>query len=291
MTSWKQLLDQHAPLVLPSAHDSLTALLIAHAGFPAFQVGNLSLSASAFGLPDIDLVRFGELYPRVSEILQATSLPVLLDMDDGYGDPRMVYRAVSHYERLGASALFLEDQQAPKHCGHMGPAPVLPVPDYLAKLRAAQAARSHPDLFLLARTDARGSLGVTAALERAKAYYDAGADGVYVEGLESESELEEVGKALASDRGIPLATSILEGHGKTPWVDPKVLGDMGYAMILYPTSLLFRSVKAVALGLQDLRHRRPMWPGNGINMEEFLDVLEYPKWNAITELPVPPRRS
>jgi 2-methylisocitrate lyase-like PEP mutase family enzyme len=276
--SWKSMIDHNAPLVLPSAGDALTARLIERAGFPAYQIGGFAMVAAMHAVPDIDLEQFGEKHARAREIVEASDLPVLIDSDDGYGDVKNVTRTVRSYEAIGASALFIEDQKPPKRCGHMAGKEVV-APEFMEqKIRAAVAARADPDFFLLARTDARQPHGLRDAIERGKRYLDAGADGVYVEGPTSVEELTQVGEAF---RNVPLATSILERGGKTPWQSPAELHEMGYDMILYPTTLLFRAVHALQQALDDLRHGKPLAPEASVDLAGFEDIVRMSEWAGI----------
>src|SRR5438105_3149779 len=180
---WKKLLQREKFLQLPAAHDALTAKLIDRAGFKAYQVGGFALDGGRFGLPDVDLTRLGEKSEAIREIIAACELPVLIDADDGYGDVKNVTHTIHLYEEMGASAIFIEDQQAPKRCGHMAGKRVIPAREMAAKVRAAAAARDDRDsLFLIARTDARQTDGLDEALHRAELYRKSGADGVYIEG-------------------------------------------------------------------------------------------------------------
>ena len=153
-------------------------------------------------------------------IIAASDLPVLVDADDGYGDVKYVTRVVQGHEAMGASAIFLEDQLAPKRRGHRVGKEVVAAEVHVAKIKAAVAARHNKETFIIARTNARAPLGVDEALHRAKMYADAGADGIYMQTVESTQELERTAKEL---RRIELTTSILEGGGRTPWMGPKDL--------------------------------------------------------------------
>ncbi|MER9139546.1 isocitrate lyase/PEP mutase family protein [Mesorhizobium sp. M0830] len=272
------MIDHNAPLVLPSAGDALTARLIERAGFPAYQIGGFAMVAAMHAVPDIDLEQFGEKHARAREIVEASDLPVLIDGDDGYGDVKNVTRTVRSYEAIGASALFIEDQKPPKRCGHMPGKEVVASEFMEEKIRAAVAARDDPDFFLLARTDARQPHGLRDAIERGKRYLDAGADGVYVEGPTSVEELTQVGEAF---RDVPLATSILERGGQTPWQSPAELHEMGYDMILYPTTLLFRAVHAVQQALDDLRQGKPLAPEASVDLASFEDIVRISEWAGI----------
>jgi 2-methylisocitrate lyase-like PEP mutase family enzyme len=276
--TWRKALSRERPLLLPVAHDSLSAKIIERAGFTAYQVGGFALSGARYGVPDIDLTDFGERYEAVKDIVVATGLPVMVDADDGYGDVKNVTNTVRGFEALGAAALFIEDQQAPKECGHMDDKKVVPVEQMVAKVKAAVAARIEKDFFILARTDAIQPEGVESAIERGRKYLKAGADGIYVEGPRSVQELERIGREF---KGSELATSILENGGKTPWVSPKDLGKMGYTMILYPTTLLFRATRALELAAADLRRGRPLQKDDSVDMRRFERIVELPYWQKV----------
>lgn len=278
--SWKALLDREKLLQLPAAHDALTAKLIERAGFPAYQVGGFALVGTRYGRPDVDLEHFGEKNRAVQDVIDGCSLPVLVDADNGYGDAKNVTRTIRGYEALGASAIFIEDQTSPKRCGHMAGKSVVPLEDMVGKVRAAVAARQDSKTFILARTDAIEPEGVDSAIRRAEAYLSAGADGAYVEGPRSVEELEQVGRAL---RGVPLATSVLERGGVTPWLAPTEFADLGFSMILYPTTILFRLVQSTTQGLLDLKSARPLDPGASVDMETFEQIIDLPKWAEIEQ--------
>src|SRR3984957_10500496 len=151
--SWKKALKAEPPLLLPVAHDALAARIIEQAGFTAVQIGGFAVEGSRHGVPDIDLTHLAERYAAVKDIMSATRLPIMVDADDGYGDVKNVTYTVRGYEGLGIQAVFLEDQRAPKKCGHMNNKKVVEADEMVGKIRAAAAARSQA-LFILARTDA-----------------------------------------------------------------------------------------------------------------------------------------
>ena len=276
--TWKELVAGPEPLVLPAAHDALTARLIERAGFRAYQVGGFALDGTHYGVPDIDLTHFGEKSVVILQTIGASSLPVLVDADDGYGDVKNVTRTIGGYEAMGVSAIFFEDQQAPKSCGQEGSKKIVPAEEMVGKIKAALAARRNPDTFLLARTDARSAEGVSEAIRRAELYRDAGADGVYVEGLRSARELKRVGKALA---GTPLATTLMEGGGRLPWLPPEEIKGYGFSMILYPTTVVFRVARAIERALAGLKAGKPMPEDDAMDRETFEDVLGKAEWAAI----------
>jgi 2-methylisocitrate lyase-like PEP mutase family enzyme len=278
--SWQQILDREGFLQLPAAHDALTAKLIERAGFPAYQVGGFALVGSRYARPDVDLEHFGQKSRAVQDIIEGCALPVMVDCDEGYGDAKNVTRVVRGYEALGVSALFIEDQTTPKKCGHMAGKSVVPAEEMVVKVRAAVAARQRRETFILARTDAIEPEGIESALRRAEAYLKAGADGIYVEGPRSVEELEQVGREL---RGTILATSVLERGGKTPWLSPGSFRDLGYSMILYPTTILFRIVPAIEQAVATLRAGLPVDPGASIDLPRFEAIVEMEKWGAIED--------
>ena len=276
--SWKELLKRESPVQLPAAHDALTAKLIERAGFSAYQIGGFALSGARHGFPDIDLVRFAEQSAGVRDIVTACSLPVLVDADDGYGDVKNVTHTVQSYEAMGVSAIFLEDQVAPKRCGHLAGKHVVPVEVMKGKLRAALAARESGDFFIVARTDAREPEGLSAALSRAEQYINCGVDGIYIEAPKSEKELEKIGKAFP---GVPQMTNMFEGDDETPFLSPKELHKLGFSMILYPTTLLFRLVRSLEHALRDLQAGKPTPKGEGVSLKEYEQIVELPRWSEI----------
>jgi 2-methylisocitrate lyase-like PEP mutase family enzyme len=275
--TWHDVLAAHAQLLLPAAHDALTAKLIARAGYPAYQIGGFALEAARAGVPDVDIVRLGEALAWVGEIVRATDLPVLMDLSNGDGDARSIARAVRAFEGIGVDAMFLEDQASPKKCGHMEDKHVLPVARAVAHLKVALDSRRRAATFLMARTDAYSCEGMEGVLRRGVAYLDAGADGLYVEGLDDRAAIVRVAREFS---GRALAISLLEGGGKTPWVTPGEAAEMGYAMVLYPTTLLFRAVRAMGEGLEDLR-RGVRTGDKGVEMGEFLGLVDMGYWRAI----------
>ncbi|HVS90709.1 MAG TPA: isocitrate lyase/PEP mutase family protein [Mucilaginibacter sp.] len=277
--TWKQLLKESAgPVLLPVAHDALTARLIELAGFDAFQIGGYALSGATHAVPDVDLEKFGEKKLSVENIITASPLPFMIDIDDGYGDVKNVTRTISEYIHLGASATFIEDQQPPKKCGHMNDKKVVTIRFMEEKIRAAVAARDDNELFILARTDAIGPEGLDKAMKRAERYLRAGSDGVYLEGPTSVNQLEQIGREF---KGVPLATSVLENGGKTPWLSPQDFGDMGFDMILYPSTVIFQVARATQLALKRLKNGEPITDGRGVDMDEFMNIVDLPYWAAI----------
>jgi len=276
--TWQQVLDAQQPLLLPIAHDALSAVLIERAGFLAYAVGGFSVVGTRFALPDLGLASLGEMASAVRDIMSACSLPVLVDADDGYGDVKNVVRTVRLYEQMGVACLQLEDQVSPKRCGHMAGKLVIPQHEMVAKIKAAADARQHKETFLLARTDARAVSGLDDALRRAEAYVEAGADGLFIEAPTSHEELEVIGRTF----DVPLLANMLEG-GKTPLLPPRDLFDMGFAMIGYPTTLLFRIVKTMQLALAEMVAGTAQSTDQVVSFDEFRALVDQPKWASIED--------
>src|SRR5919197_243656 len=193
-TTLCELLSRREPVVAPGAYDALSARLAEQAGFGAVYMTGFGASASLLGRPDVGLLSFAEMADHARRIVAAVGVPVIADADDGYGNPLNVRRTVREYEAAGVAALHIEDQVAPKRCGHLAGKHVIPVEEMVEKVRAAADARS--EMLVIARTDARAVEGLEAALDRARAYREAGADVLFVEAPESEAEVQAVAAAF-----------------------------------------------------------------------------------------------
>ena len=282
--SIRSALDAERPLVTPLASDALTARLIERARFRAFAIGGSAMLAARYALPDIGLAALGEMADGIRDIAAATSLPFFADGDDGYGDVKSVARTVEVYERLGVGAILLEDQQRerkqPRADGAKG---VVSEAEMMQKLRAAMAARSNPDTFIVARTDADGALGLDAAIRRAERFLTLGVDGIFVAGLKTETDYATVGREL---NGAILSAAVFEGVN-TPWLTPQTLADMGYRHVSFPTSLIFRAVGAMQQALASLRRhadgREAMAPAaDAAEQRRVLDdALDVDRWHRI----------
>jgi 2-methylisocitrate lyase-like PEP mutase family enzyme len=282
--TWKELLDREQPLLLPCAHDALSARLIERAGFTAYSIGGFALVGSRYGIPDIGLAAFGEISAGIRDIMAATSLPVMVDGDTGYGDVKNVAHTIEGYEAMGASSIFLEDQVAPKRCGHMAGKDVIPAADMVAKIKAAVGARLNKDFFIIARTDARAVHGLEEALRRGEQYLRAGVDGIFIEAPQTVKELEIIGAAF---KGAPQLANMLD-DGRTPVLPPNELKAMGFAMAAYPTTVIFRVARTIERALNDIRAGRP--PSNdGVNFAEFKDITNYDEWVRIEDAYAPGR--
>jgi 2-methylisocitrate lyase-like PEP mutase family enzyme len=229
--------------------DALGARLVEEAGFPAVYMTGFGTAAALLGRPDIGLLTMSEMVENAARIVAACELPVIADADTGYGNPLNVIRTVQEYERAGVAAIHIEDQVAPKKCGHMEGKQVIPSSDMEAKVRAAVAARRSEDFVIIARTDARAVEGMASAIDRARRYRDAGADVLFVEAAETEDEVAAVAAEL---RGIPLLFNWAEG-GKTPPLDHATLADMGFRIVIFPITTLLGTTRWMRHALEEIR--------------------------------------
>jgi 2-methylisocitrate lyase-like PEP mutase family enzyme len=246
----REALAREIPLVTPLAHDALSARLIEQAGFHAFSIGGSALLAARHAYPDIGLIGLTDMVEGIRDIAAASSLPFMADADDGYGDAKSVARLVRAYEAIGVGGLLLEDQDRDRKQQRADKAAAVVEESVIeAKLRAALAARRHPETVIVGRTDAYGPLGLDAAMRRAERFLKLGADGVFIAGLRREEDYRRVGAAF---RGVYCSAAMFEG-GDTPWFTPAELGAMGFSQVSYPASLIFRATAAMRDGLAALR--------------------------------------
>jgi len=275
--SWKEVLNKDAPVILPGAYDALSAKLIESAGFDGYIIGGFPLVGSRYGLPDIGLVGLGEMAAGVKDIISASSLPILVDGDHGYGDVKNIVHTVHTYERLGVSALLLEDQVMPKRCGHTAGKDVIPCSEMVKKLRAASENRINSDFFILARTDSRGVHGLDESLRRAEKYIKAGADGIFIEAPKSYQELEIIGRTF----DVPQMCNMLIG-GQTPLLKSQELYEMGFSMIVHGTTLIKRVSKTLQDLLSDIKNDRMIEDLEQFSsLDDFIDIVGFNEWQKI----------
>ncbi len=237
----RQLLNEHSPLVVPGIYDALTARLAQAAGFPALYLSGASLSYSRLARPDVGLITLEETVQAARTVINAVPLPLIVDVDNGYGSVLVLSRAVAELARMGAAAVQIEDQAFPKRCGHLSGKRLVSVQEMRGRIGAALKAKGDSQMLIIARTDARAVLGLDEAIARGRAYAEAGADLVFVEAPESAEEL----RAIAAAIQAPLAANMVEG-GKTPLLPASDLGSMGYRLVLYPGAVA-RTVAWAAL--------------------------------------------
>ncbi|MFD4276715.1 methylisocitrate lyase [Streptomyces cyaneofuscatus] len=244
--SFREQLASGRLLRMPGAVNPYSARLIQEAGFEAVYLSGAVLAAE-LALPDIGLTSSTEIAARAQQIARVTDLPALIDADTGFGEPMNAARTVQLMEDAGLAGLHLEDQVNPKRCGHLDGKTLVGREEMVRKVRAAVDARRDPDFLLMARTDARGPEGLDAAIDRAKAYVDAGADAVFPEALADEAEFE----AFRAAVDVPLLANMTE-FGKGPLLDVATLENLGYNIALYPVTLFRLAMGAVEDGLAAL---------------------------------------
>ncbi|MDJ0865101.1 MAG: isocitrate lyase/PEP mutase family protein [Myxococcota bacterium] len=240
--------------VMPCCYDALSARMIERAGFALTFMSGFAVSAARLALPDTGLISYGEMVAQGREITAAVGIPVIGDGDTGYGNAVNVKRTVRGYARAGFACVMIEDQVAPKRCGHTRGKSVVPRAEALARIRAALDARdAGDDVLVMARTDARDEHGLDEAIARGRAFAEAGADIVFVEAPRDEAELARV----ATEIPVPVMANLVEG-GDTPLLPPGRLEALGFRIAAYPLTLLSASLHAMQDALEHLRDGRPV---------------------------------
>lgn len=276
MSTFRELVASERPLVLPGAHDALSALLIKQAGFKAYFIGGFPVAGVRYGLPDIGLLGGREFVDAYRDIMAVSDLPVLVDADNGYGDHKNVVHLVHSLERLGAQALFFEDQISPKRCGHIAGKGIVESKEMESKIRAAAGERKNPDTFIIARTDAREVVGMDEALRRGERYLRAGADGLFIEAPISVEEMRKIGETF----DVPLLANMLEG-GRTPILKPAELEELGFRIVIYGISLLMRITRTMQETLADIHVGELSLSGTGVAFEDYKKIVDLPQWSRI----------
>ncbi len=244
----RQLLEADELLVAPGAYDAITAMVIEQAGFPAVYMTGAGTVNAHLGIPDIGLATMSEMVENAGRIAEAVSVPVICDADTGYGTALNVARTVRAFETAGASGVHIEDQVAPKRCGHLAGKQIISADEMRGKIQAATEVRRDDDFVVIARTDARAVEGLEASIERAGAYVEAGADVIFSEALESRDEFE----AFASAQlGVPLMANMTE-FGKTPYLSVDDFASLDYAAVIFPMLAFRVMLKAVDEAIRDL---------------------------------------
>ncbi|MBI2157731.1 MAG: isocitrate lyase/PEP mutase family protein [Candidatus Rokubacteria bacterium] len=246
----RTLVARKQGLVVPGAYDGISARLVQRAGFPAVYMTGYGTSASRLGLPDLGFAGLAEMADHARNLAAVLDVPLIADADTGYGNALNVRRTVRAYEAAGVAALHIEDQVAPKRCGHLSGHQVIPRGEFAGKIRAAVEARTDPDFLVIARTDAISAVGVDEALRRGEAAAAAGADVLFIEAPRDEAQVERVARAFDT----PLLYNYAPG-GRSPLLPFPRLRELGYAIILLPVDTLLVGVQAIAAFLDEARRR------------------------------------
>lgn len=278
MKNLKGMLKANKPFVIPGVYDAIGAKIAEKVGFEAmFQTG-YGTSATLFGMPDYGFIGATETIDNARRICRAVSVPVIVDSDTGYGNALSVWKLVRELESAGASGIFLEDQRWPKRCGHMQGKEVITQEEYTEKLGAAIDSRQSKDFIIVARTDARATEGLDAAIERGLQNKKTGADAIFIEAPRSLEEMKIIGKAI----NAPLVANMIEG-GATPINSAETLHKLGFKIILYPLSVLFANTFATMSILKELKKTgtTTKFKQKVVNFDQFNDLVELPKFQKL----------
>jgi 2,3-dimethylmalate lyase len=265
----RELLGGDALVVAPGAYDALSARLIEQAGFDLVYMTGYGATASLLGRPDVGLLSMTEMADQARRLVSAVAVPVIADADNGYGGPLNVVRTVREYVAAGVAGLHIEDQVIPKKCGHMEGKRVVPVGEMVEKVHAMVEGRGDGDVVIIARSDARAPEGLDSALERVGAYRDAGADMIFVDALQDESEAIAFGEAFP---GVPKVINYVEG-GKTPFPDVVRLGELGFRVMFSSLTALLAATGAIQERLAALRDATAAQPEPPLAFDEFNEVV------------------
>ncbi len=274
----RNLLAQPGIRIMPCCFDALSGRMIERAGFELTFMSGFAVSAARAGLPDTGLLSYGEIIDVGQAITAAISLPVIGDGDTGHGNAVNVKRTVRGFARAGFACVMIEDQLAPKRCGHTRGKAVVGRSEARARIQAAVDAREELrseglEILVMARTDARATHGLDEAIDRARAFEQIGVDLVFVEAPRTEAEMERVGRALAT----PLMANLVE-DGDTPWLAPDRLAELGFKIAAYPLALLSASVRAMRDALEQLRDGQPA--ERRVSFPELREIVGFDWYDA-----------
>ena len=277
-TRLRRLLEAPELLIAPGVAECVGARLVAEQGFDALYMTGAGTTASRLGMPDVGLLGVTEMADNAGRIADAAGLPLIADADTGYGGPINVRRTVRCYERAGVAGVHMEDQDWPKRCGHLAGKTLIPEEEMCAKVRAAVDARSDPDFIVIARTDAIAVEGFEAALRRAKAYEEAGADVLFVEAPTTMEEVAAIPRAFARPTLYNMAMS-----GKTPVLPASEIEALGFGVVIYPGLSLSAAIPAIRRTLAELRETGGI-EASSAEMASFRDFFELMGLEAVQGL-------
>lgn len=276
----KDLLGSSQTHMVPGAFNAASALVAERSGFSVLYVSGAATANGFAGLPDIELLSMPELVDVAGRIARSVSVPVIADADTGFGGPLHVGRTIQEFERAGLAAIHIEDQRTPKRCGHLNDKELVSQGEMVAKVRAAVAARTSKDFVIIARTDARAVEGLEGAIERARAYVDAGADAIFPEALQSEEEFIAFREAL----DVPLMANMTE-FGRTPMLDRGHFEELGYSLVIYPVTALRAALRAVQEVYEHLAAKETQRDllDRMMTRTELYELLNYPSYEDLEQ--------
>lgn len=276
----RQLLERPEIIVIPGVYDCLGAKLAEKLGFEVVATSGFGIAASTLDLPDYGFLTATETLYSVGRIAQSVSIPLIADLDTGYGNALNVIRTVKDAVQLGLAGVILEDQEWPKKCGHFEGKQVIPLAEHAGKIRAAVQARGDSGLVIIARTDARAPLGFEEAIRRGQAYIEAGADVLFVEAPQSVEELQSIAAAFPN---VPLVANIVEG-GKTPQLSASELQQLGFKIVFFPVFTLLATCQVMTACLRHLKEHGSTADLQGlVDFKEFQELLGVPKYLQIEQ--------
>lgn len=276
----RQILERPGILVIPGVYDCLGAKLAEQLGFEVVATSGFGISASTLGLPDYGFLTASEVLYSVGRIAQSVSIPLIADLDTGYGNALNVMRTIKDAVQLGVAGVLLEDQEWPKKCGHFEGKRVVPMAEHVGKIRAAVQARGESGLVIIARTDARAVLGLEEAIARGRAYIEAGADMLFVEAPQSVEELKAIATAFPD---VPLVANIIEG-GKTPQLSASELQEIGFKIVFFPVSTLLAVTHVTTACLRHLKEQGTTAKFEDlVRFKEFEQLIDVPKYRQLEQ--------
>jgi methylisocitrate lyase len=267
-------------ILSPGVYDCLSAKIAERSGFEVALTSGFGISGSVLGYPDYGLLTATEMLNAAGNISKSVDIPIIADIDTGYGNPINVVRTIKNAIDLGIAGVILEDQEWPKRCGHLEGKRVIPKGEHVEKIRAARFASRESGLVIVARTDARAELGLDEAVRRGKAYYEAGADVIFIEAPQTEEELKEISSALPD---IPLLANMIEG-GKTPCLSAQDLEKLGFKLGVFALSGLFAATKGIEDCFRFLKENGTTSGfKNRSSFKDYKEIIDIKKYQELEE--------
>jgi methylisocitrate lyase len=275
---FRELLSREQIIKMPGAHDAMASLLAKEAGFQAIYLSGGAFSAS-LGMPDLGIITLNELATRTRQITRATDVPLLVDIDTGFGSVLNVTRTIHEMVEAGAAAVQMEDQDLPKKCGHLNGKKLVSSKEMVQKIVAAR--KANDKIVIVARTDAKAVEGMEKAIERAKAYIDAGADVIFPEALSTPEEFQEFAKVT---KNVPLLANMTE-FGKTPYYTAEQFQQWGYKIVIYPVTSLRVAAKAIQRTYQIIQETGTQKGslGDMQTRKELYELIKYDDYESLDE--------
>ena len=267
-------------ILSPGVYDCLSAKIAERTGFEVIFTSGFGISGSVLGYPDYGLLTATEMLNAAGNISKSVDIPLIADIDTGYGNPINVVRTINNVIDLGIAGVILEDQEWPKRCGHLGGKHIISMEEHVEKIRAARFASGDSGLVIVARTDARAELGLDEAIRRGKEYYKAGADVIFIEAPQTEEELREIPSALPD---VPLLANIIEG-GKTPCLNMQDLEKLGFKLGVFALSGLFAATKGIEDCFRFLKENGTTSGfENRSSFRDYKEIIDMKKYQALED--------